>query len=280
MLVHHADPERVRVVRRSDLALAPPDHDLSGIRRMVADQALHERALPSAVLAEQRVERSGHHVERDVVERGHGAEPLRHAEHLDLERAAVGGVGDSHQPIFPSVSSKAADGAMAPKTPPCIVTILIAARWLPGSVAPAQSSRRRHSKPRSFASRIVVCTQTSVVMPVSTRLTIPRVREIRSRSVAQNEPLPGLSMITSPGGGGGSGMRSQPGSPRTRTWPQGPGSPMPAPIRRAGHRWFAGRSDKSGRWRSRVWTMWNPAVRMAASTARMGSIGARVSDRS
>src|SRR5262245_63768498 len=123
MLVHHADPEHVCVVWRSDLALAPPDHDLSGIRRMVADEALHERALPGAVLAEQRVERTRRHVERDVIERGHGAEPLRHAEHLDLERAAAGGVGDGHQPSFPSVSSKAVDGATAPKTPPCIVTI-------------------------------------------------------------------------------------------------------------------------------------------------------------
>ena len=38
------------------------------------------------------------------------------------------------------------------------------------SVAPQQSSSSRHSKPRSLASRMVVCTQTSVVMPVSTML--------------------------------------------------------------------------------------------------------------
>src|SRR5207247_4927195 len=48
--------------------------------------------------------------------------------------------------------------------------ILIACSWLERSVAPQQSSSSRHSKPRSLASRIVVCTQTSVVMPVSTRL--------------------------------------------------------------------------------------------------------------
>jgi hypothetical protein len=52
-----------------------------------------------------------------------------------------------------------------------------------------------HSKPRSFASRIVVCTQTSVVIPVRTMLRMPRVFRISSRSVAQNDPLPGLSMI-------------------------------------------------------------------------------------
>src|SRR5258706_12401749 len=128
---------------------------------MVPDEAFHQRALPGAVFPEQRVEGSGLHVERDVVERGDGAEPLRHAEHLDLERAAVGD-GGGHHPSLPSASRRAADGATAPKTPPCIVTILIAARWLPRSVAPAQSSRRRHSKPRSLASRMVVCTHTSV----------------------------------------------------------------------------------------------------------------------
>ncbi len=89
----------------------------------------------------------------------------------------------------------------APKTPPCIVTILSAASWLPRSVAPQQSARTRHSNPRSFASRMVVETQTSVVMPVRIRFSIPRVRRISSRSVAQNDPLPGLSMMTSPGAG-------------------------------------------------------------------------------
>ena len=83
----------------------------------------------------------------------------------------------------------------APKTPPCIVTILIAASWLPLSVAPQQSSSTKHSKPRSFASRIVVDTHTSVVMPQITKLAIPRVRKINSKSVAQKLPLPGLSIM-------------------------------------------------------------------------------------
>ena len=48
----------------------------------------------------------------------------------------------------------------APKTPPCIVTILCAAVWLPMSVAPVPSVMSRHSYPRSLASRMVVCTQT------------------------------------------------------------------------------------------------------------------------
>ena len=82
---------------------------------------------------------------------------------------------------------------------------------------------------------------------------MPRVRRMSSRSVAQNEPLPGLSMIGSPGAGFRSSMISQPGSPRTRILPQGPASPMPAPMRCERQRLFGGRSARSGRWPSRVW---------------------------
>ena len=45
--------------------------------------------------------------------------------------------------------------------------------------------------------------------------------------MAQNEPLPGLSMIDSPGSGTSSGMISQPGSPRTRMRPHGAGIANP-----------------------------------------------------
>ena len=40
---------------------------------------------------------------------------------------------------------KAAESLTAPKTPPCILIMLRAARWLPWSVAPVQSESRRHS---------------------------------------------------------------------------------------------------------------------------------------
>jgi len=65
--------------------------------------------------------------------------------------------------------TKAPESETEPKTPPCILIILIAAWWFPKSVAPQQSDSSKHSKPRSFASLIVVCTQTSVVIPVNTR---------------------------------------------------------------------------------------------------------------
>jgi hypothetical protein len=41
--------------------------------------------------------------------------------------------------------SRAAESATAPKTPPCMVTMWRAARWLAWSVAPEQSDRSRHS---------------------------------------------------------------------------------------------------------------------------------------
>ena len=48
--------------------------------------------------------------------------------------------------------TKAAESETEPKTPPCILIILIAAWWFPKSVAPQQSDSSKHSKPRSFAS--------------------------------------------------------------------------------------------------------------------------------
>ena len=44
-----------------------------------------------------------------------------------------------------SALMNARESATAPNTPPCIVTILSAARWFPWSVAPVQSESRRHS---------------------------------------------------------------------------------------------------------------------------------------
>mmetsp|Transcript_14419 Transcript_14419/g.34750 ORF Transcript_14419/g.34750 Transcript_14419/m.34750 type:complete len:227 (+) Transcript_14419:179-859(+) len=123
---------------------------------------------------------------------------------------------------------------------------------------------------------MVVCTHTSVVMPPMMRRLTPCVTSRWSRSVAQKHPLPGLSMMSSPGSGASSGISSQPGSPRTRILPQGPSSPMPAPIWRLRQRLLAGRSARLRRWPSRVWITFTPAARAAASTRRSGSMGARV----
>src|SRR5207249_11247302 len=111
----------------AQIALARVHDDAAGVRRVLADEALHERALPRPVLAEQRVERAGGHAERHVVERDERAEALRQADDFDLERALA-------HPRPLSVSSRSSDRATAPKTPTCIVIILIAAWLLPYSV--------------------------------------------------------------------------------------------------------------------------------------------------
>src|SRR5690242_1537627 len=172
-----------------DLDLAAVQQDLPLVGGVVAHGALHQGALARAVLAQQRVERALLHPHRHIVERRQGAEALGEAHQLERRCAFVRRERRGADGVHATASITAAELATAPNTPPCISTILSAARWLPMSVAPVQSSRIRHSKPRSLASRMVVCTHTSVVMPVSTKLSMPRVRSISSRSVAQNDPL-------------------------------------------------------------------------------------------
>jgi hypothetical protein len=89
VLVHHPDSERVRVVRRPDVALAAAHDDLARVRLVIADETFHERALAGAVLAEQRGERARLDSHGDVVERGEGAETFGHAKHLDVDRARL-----------------------------------------------------------------------------------------------------------------------------------------------------------------------------------------------
>ena len=73
-----------------------------------------------------------------------------------------------------SAARNAADGATQPKMPPWAAIISRPTRWNSGKYEPTQSASTRHSYPRSLASRTVVCTQTSVVTPVTTRLVMPR----------------------------------------------------------------------------------------------------------
>ena len=74
--------------------------------------------------------------------------------------------------------------ATQPTMPPWALIICSADSWNCGKYDPVQSARTRQSKPRSLASRAVVCTHTSVVTPVRTRCVTPRARRIVSRSVA------------------------------------------------------------------------------------------------
>src|SRR6266540_1076952 len=104
---------------------------------------------------------------------------------------------------------------------------------------------------------------------------MPRLPSTACRSVAQNAPLPGLSITGSPGTGASAGMISCPASPRIRMRPIGPGSPIR--IDGAPRSTLAGgASAMSGRWPSRVWTTSMPRARAPASSALLGAIaGAR-----
>jgi hypothetical protein len=130
-----------------------------------------------------------------------------------------------------------------------------------------------------LASRTVVCTHTSVVTPVTIRLVIPRASSSAPNVVPWNDPLPGLSITSSPGAGARSSMMSWPYSPRTRMRPLGPGAPMlfvgSPRLSLAG-----GQSDRSGTWPSRVWITVSPTSRAVASTFCSGGTTASSSDTS
>lgn len=88
--------------------------------------------------------------------------------------------------------------AVAPKIPPSIFTDSQVLTCSEGSPAAVPSSRRTQSNPLSFASLIVVETQTSVVTPAMIKFLIPLFRSRSSKSVCANAPRPGLSITGSP----------------------------------------------------------------------------------
>lgn len=119
--------------------------------------------------------------------------------------------------------------AVAPKMPPSALIESRAPIQRACSLATVQSSTSTQSKALSFASRIVLDTQTSVVTPQITRFVIPLMRKSSSKSVCANAERPGLSITGSFSRGHSSATISWPGSPRTRRRPSAPSSPMPRP---------------------------------------------------
>ena len=64
---------------------------------------------------------------------------------VERERVRLGGNG-GHERFSQVVASMTdVESDTQPNTPPCMVTMCSAAAWLPGSVAPVQSDRIRHS---------------------------------------------------------------------------------------------------------------------------------------
>ena len=120
MLVHHAESERVSVLRIGDRLLAAADQHVALGRVIIAHDTFDERALAGAVFAEQRMERTGPHLQLDIIECREIAEPHGHGDGIDAKRPArQRRLADDHDraPI------SAPEVATAPNTPPCILII-------------------------------------------------------------------------------------------------------------------------------------------------------------
>ncbi len=87
ILVHDLDPELRRVLRPVDVHLLAAEEDLAGVVAVDAGDALDERRLSGAVVADERHDLARAHLEVDVGQRLHGAERLR--EVADLEEWSV-----------------------------------------------------------------------------------------------------------------------------------------------------------------------------------------------
>ena len=75
----------MRGARIADDFLAIADDDLAGVGQVVAHDAFDQRRLAGAVLAEERVERPGLDLQRDLIERDELAEALGHVDRFDAE---------------------------------------------------------------------------------------------------------------------------------------------------------------------------------------------------
>ena len=87
MLVHHAEAERVGVLRIGDRLFAAADQHVALGRVVVAHDAFYQRAFAGAVFAEQRVEGAGPHFQFDIVQRDKVAEAHGHGHRIDAKRA-------------------------------------------------------------------------------------------------------------------------------------------------------------------------------------------------
>ena len=86
VLVHHPDPRVERVARRRQRDGPAVQLELALVGVVQARQDVRERALPGAVLAEQRVHLADRHLEVDGVVRDHAGEALRDPAHRNRRR--------------------------------------------------------------------------------------------------------------------------------------------------------------------------------------------------
>ncbi len=86
MLEHHADAERAGIARRGDVHELAANANFAVIGGVVAVEDFCERALPGAILAEERHHLAGPHVEMSDVVDEQAAEPLDDPVSLDERR--------------------------------------------------------------------------------------------------------------------------------------------------------------------------------------------------
>src|SRR6185295_6660375 len=79
VLVDGLDPERTGLDRRAERDLAALEQDLSRVRGLDAGQALHERALAGAVVADEGDDLAGEDGEVRAAQRAHAPEALHDA---------------------------------------------------------------------------------------------------------------------------------------------------------------------------------------------------------
>ena len=91
VLMHHADADRDRITRRLEALLDASDGDRALVRSLLAVEDLHERRLAGAVLAHDRVDRTGGDREVDAVIGHHAGKALDDA--LELDRGGAGRAG-------------------------------------------------------------------------------------------------------------------------------------------------------------------------------------------
>ena len=87
VLVDHADAQRPRHGGGMDVVLAAVQQHRAVVGPVVADDALDQRALAGAVLAQQRMHGAGPHCQAHVAQRGEGAEALGQPHRLQRQRA-------------------------------------------------------------------------------------------------------------------------------------------------------------------------------------------------
>ena len=180
---------------------AVADVHRSGVGPVDAHDALDQRALAGAVLAQQRTEAAGPQCQRHVGERLQRTESFGDIADLDDGRRSVRGERRRcRSMLWRAATLGSGENALSSRSWKHLQERLGGGdgaehaslhrdhfhgrQMIAASVAPQQSSSNKHSKPRSLASRMVVWTQTSVVMPLRIKFLTPRRCSINSRSVA------------------------------------------------------------------------------------------------